>query len=88
MTIGKSYGYNTTFKKEFLVREIDPPEGGKKIMNLEVGIEKSLHIYFEFTKSNYHLKDCIMGKIEFVEIKLKLKHMEINIIKKEKLLKG
>ncbi len=40
VTIGKSYGFNTTAKKSFMVHEIDPPEGEKKIMNLEVGIEK------------------------------------------------
>ena len=57
-------------------------------MNLEVGIEDCLHIYFEFTKSMYHLNDCIIGKVEFHEVKIKLKHMEINIIKREVCGKG
>ena len=88
VTIHKKYGFNTTHKKPLLVWKINPPEIKKEIMNLEVGIENQLHIYFEFTKSMYHLMDCIMGKIEFVEIKIKLKHMEINIIKKEKITQG
>ena len=50
---------------------------------MEVGIEDCLHIYFEFTKSVFHLYDCLMGKVEFVEVKTKLKYMEINIIKRE-----
>ena len=47
-----------------------------------------LHIYFEFRKSIFHLHDCIIGKVEFHEVKIKLKHMEINIIKKETTGKG
>jgi len=54
-------------------------------LTLEVGIEDCLHIYFEFTKSILHLKDCVIGKIEFHEVNVKLKSMQINIIKIEKI---
>lgn len=33
--------------------------------------------------SRYHLKDVIVGKIYFLLVRIKLKHMEIAIIKKE-----
>lgn len=33
--------------------------------------------------SRYHLKDVIVGKIYFLLVRIKIKHMEIAIIKKE-----
>ncbi len=50
---------------------------------MEVGIEDSLHIEFEYNKSKYHLKDVIVGKINFLLVRIKIKHMEIAILKKE-----
>ena len=42
-----------------------------------------LHIEFEYNKSKYHLKDVIVGKIYFLLVRIKIKHMEIAIIKRE-----
>lgn len=50
---------------------------------MEVGIEDCLHIEFEYNKSKYHLKDTIIGKIYFLLVRIKIKHMEIAIIKRE-----
>lgn len=52
-------------------------------IKMEVGIEECLHIEFEYNKSKYHLKDVIVGKIYFLLVRIKIKHMEIAIIKKE-----
>jgi len=52
-------------------------------IKMEVGIEDCLHIEFEYNKSKYHLKDTIIGKIYFLLVRIKIKHMEIAIIKKE-----
>mmetsp|Transcript_7369 Transcript_7369/g.18602 ORF Transcript_7369/g.18602 Transcript_7369/m.18602 type:complete len:299 (-) Transcript_7369:110-1006(-) len=52
-------------------------------IKMEVGIEHSLHIEFEYGKSKYHLKDCIVGNIFFLLVKLKIKHMELALIRKE-----
>ncbi|KAI7691469.1 hypothetical protein SSS_00790 [Sarcoptes scabiei] len=52
-------------------------------IKMEVGIEDCLHIEFEYNKSKYHLKDVIVGKIYFLLVRIKIKHMEITIIKKE-----
>lgn len=46
---------------------------------MEVGIDECLHIVFEYTKSNYHLKDCLIGKVSFELVKLKIKSMDITI---------
>lgn len=73
-----------------VVREVDIavhtlssyPEMNSPI-KMEVGIEDCLHIEFEYNKSKYHLKDVIVGKIYFLLVRIKIKHMEIAIIKRE-----
>ncbi|XP_050079102.1 vacuolar protein sorting-associated protein 26B [Anopheles maculipalpis] len=73
-----------------IVREVDIavhtlssyPDTNSPI-KMEVGIEDCLHIEFEYNKSKYHLKDVIVGKIYFLLVRIKIKHMEIAIIKRE-----
>jgi len=50
---------------------------------MDVGIEDCLHIEFEYSKSRYHLKDVIVGRIYFLLVRLKIKHMELSIIRRE-----
>ncbi|KAF7637662.1 hypothetical protein Mgra_00002920 [Meloidogyne graminicola] len=52
-------------------------------IKMEVGIEDCLHIEFEYNKSRYHLKDVIVGKIYFLLVRIKIKYMEIAILKRE-----
>jgi hypothetical protein len=42
-----------------------------------------LHIEFEYGKSKYHLKDVVIGKIYFLLVRIKIKHMEIALLKRE-----
>mmetsp|Transcript_115354 Transcript_115354/g.160093 ORF Transcript_115354/g.160093 Transcript_115354/m.160093 type:complete len:135 (+) Transcript_115354:530-934(+) len=50
---------------------------------MEVGIEECLHIEFEFSQSHFHLKHCILGKVNFNLVRIKIKMMELSIIRKE-----
>ncbi|WVR04409.1 hypothetical protein IAU60_001411 [Kwoniella sp. DSM 27419] len=59
-----------------------PPEANTSI-KMEVGIEDCLHIEFEYNKAKYHLKDVIVGKIYFLLVRIKIKHMELSIIRRE-----
>ncbi|EPZ35394.1 vacuolar protein sorting-associated protein 26 [Rozella allomycis CSF55] len=52
-------------------------------IKMEVGIEDCLHIEFEYNKARYHLMDVIVGKIYFILIRIKIKHMELSIIRRE-----
>ncbi|CAB1352363.1 unnamed protein product, partial [Coregonus sp. 'balchen'] len=52
-------------------------------IKMKVGIEDCLHIEFEYNKSKYHLKYVIVGKIYFLLVRIKIRHMEIDIIKRE-----
>ncbi|KAH9037411.1 vacuolar protein sorting-associated protein 26-domain-containing protein, partial [Lactarius deliciosus] len=48
-----------------------------------VSIEDCLHIESEYNKSKYHLKDMIVRKIYFLLVHIKIKHMELSIIRHE-----
>ncbi|CAG0894251.1 unnamed protein product [Cyprideis torosa] len=73
-----------------IVRELDIivhtlssyPELNSSI-KMEVGIEDCLHIEFEYNKCKYHLKDVIVGRIYFLLVRIKIKYMEIAILKRE-----
>jgi len=74
---------NISKQMEFWVRNYqNPPEANTNI-KMEVGIEDCLHIEFEYNRSKYHLKDVIIGKIYFLLVRLKIKSMNISLIKRE-----
>ncbi|ODV94327.1 hypothetical protein PACTADRAFT_4271 [Pachysolen tannophilus NRRL Y-2460] len=52
-------------------------------VKMDVGIEDCLHIEFEYSKSKYSLKDVIVGRIYFLLVRLKIKHMELSLIRRE-----
>jgi len=58
------------------------PEVNESI-KMEVGIEDCLHIEFEYEKRCYHLRDVILGKINFLLVRIKIKHMELAVIRRE-----
>ncbi|KAJ7685288.1 vacuolar protein sorting-associated protein 26-domain-containing protein [Mycena polygramma] len=72
-------------ERDIWVPSFPLPADTNATIEMEVGIEDCLHSEFEYNKSNYHLKDVIMGKIYFllVRIKIKIKHMELSIIRRE-----
>uniref|UniRef100_A0A7R9VN17 Vacuolar protein sorting-associated protein 26 n=1 Tax=Chlamydomonas euryale TaxID=1486919 RepID=A0A7R9VN17_9CHLO len=57
-------------------------EAGTPI-KMEVGIEDCLHIEFEYDKARYHLQDVVVGRIHFLLVRIKLKHMEVEIRRRE-----
>ncbi|OEH79887.1 vacuolar protein [Cyclospora cayetanensis] len=68
---------------DFVVQNVGPPPEIKNSIKMEVGIEDCLHIEFEFDKSRYHLKDVVIGKVYFVLVRIKIKDMQLDIIKTE-----
>lgn len=73
-------------KKEcnFIVQKVQtiPPAVNDPI-KMEVGIEECLHIEFEYSRRKYHLNDCITGKINFLLVQIKIKNMELAVIRRE-----
>lgn len=70
-------------EKEIWVHSYRMPTDTNNVIKMEVGIEDCLHIEFEYNKSKYHLKDIIVGKIYFLLVRIKIKHMELSIIRRE-----
>lgn len=65
---------------------VPPPIKNKKdnsTVKMDVGIEDCLHIEFEYSKSRFNLKDVIVGRIYFLLVRLKIKHMELSLIRRE-----
>jgi vacuolar protein sorting-associated protein 26 len=76
--------------KEFLIyKPIDINELNDEEVNdpiqMEIGIEEWLHIYFEVHRSKFHLRDMMLGQVVFKKISLRLESMEVQIIKRETL---
>ncbi|PKI83475.1 Vacuolar protein sorting-associated protein 26 [Malassezia vespertilionis] len=72
-----------TKEREIWVHSFRLPPDVNNAIKMEVGIEDCLHIEFEYNKSKYHLKDVIVGKIYFLLVRIKIKHMELSIIRRE-----
>ena len=52
-------------------------------IKMEVGIEDCLHIEFEYDRKHYHLRDTIRGKIHFLLVRIKIKLMELAVLRRE-----
>ncbi|KAL6753618.1 vacuolar protein sorting-associated protein 26-domain-containing protein [Haematococcus lacustris] len=65
------------------VTNFEEPAMAAAPIKMEVGIEDCLHIEFEYDRARYHLKDVVVGRIYFLLVRIKLKHMEIEIRRKE-----
>ncbi|TPX48608.1 hypothetical protein SeMB42_g02930 [Synchytrium endobioticum] len=82
VTIARRMGSITKEKDIWVYSYRMPPESNNSI-KMEVGIEDALHIEFEYNKNKYHLRDVIVGKIYFLLVRIKIKHMELSIIRRE-----
>ncbi|ODV57969.1 retromer subunit PEP8 [Ascoidea rubescens DSM 1968] len=74
---------NIIREKELWVYNHQFPPDSPSSVKMDVGIEDCLHIEFEYSKSRYSLKDVIVGRIYFLLVRLKIKHMELSLIKRE-----
>jgi len=84
VTVSRSYASNVTQEFKYWVRNPVPalPEMNNSI-RMEVGIEDCLHIEFEYAKAKYSLRDVVVGKIYFLLVRIKIKHMELEIRRRE-----
>lgn len=87
VTIARKYA-KVTKEEQFLVLALQEEPPLNPPINLEVGIEECLHIEFEFSASKFHLKDCIVGKVNFNLVRIKIKQMDMALIRRETLGQG
>jgi len=83
VTVSKNYSSNVVETRDFIVQNTSVVPEINNSIKMEVGIEDCLHIEFEYDKSKYHLNDIVIGKIYFLLVRIKIKHMELAIIKRE-----
>ncbi len=50
---------------------------------MDIGLSGHLHLDVHFDQNKYHLKDVISGYFCYRDLKIKVKHMELCINKKE-----
>mmetsp|Transcript_6932 Transcript_6932/g.10561 ORF Transcript_6932/g.10561 Transcript_6932/m.10561 type:complete len:417 (-) Transcript_6932:338-1588(-) len=72
-----------TKDEEVIVHICKPEPTYNEAIKMEVGIEECLHIEFTYTKRFYHLNDYIQGKIHFLLVRIKIKYMELAVIRRE-----
>uniref|UniRef100_A0A7S2WPG7 Vacuolar protein sorting-associated protein 26 n=1 Tax=Rhizochromulina marina TaxID=1034831 RepID=A0A7S2WPG7_9STRA len=82
-TVSRNYSSNYVKEEPVLVQRPDMPPDASTPIKMEVGIEECLHIEFEYDKGRYHLNDIIIGKVYFLLVRIKIKHMELNVIRRE-----
>jgi len=81
--ITRSYASDIIKTLDFAVQNCAIEPEINSSIKMEVGIEDCLHIEFEYNRSKYHLQDVVIGKIYFLLVRIKIKHMELVIIKRE-----
>lgn len=82
-TVSRSYSSNIVKEQDFWVENLQKQPEINTTIKMEVGIEDCLHIEFEYNQAKYHLKDVVTGKIYFLLVRIKIKHMELAIIRRE-----
>ncbi|OQR96527.1 vacuolar protein sorting 26 [Thraustotheca clavata] len=83
VTITRSYSTNIVREQDFIVQILGTPAEIDNTIKMEVGIEDCLHIEFEYNKAKYHLRDAVLGKVFFLLVRIKIKHMELAIVRRE-----
>lgn len=81
--IMRQYSSNISKTLDFAVQNLAPAPEQNTPIKMEVGIEDCLDIEFEYQRSKYNLRDVVVGKIYFLLVRIKIKHMEVVIIKRE-----
>lgn len=82
-----SYSASTTSDKSIASKnssgQVDKSPSAVSTVKMDVGIESCLHIEFEYSKNRFPLKGVIVGRIYFLLVRLKIKHMELSLIRRE-----
>ncbi len=84
MTITKKlFSTKSVVEKTFIVQNpIKPPELNANV-KMEVGMSNLVHLEYEIFKNKFFLDECIVGKIYFINVQMKIKVVEVHLIRKE-----
>ena len=82
-TLARNYLPDIVTETPFQVANTKTLPKANPTISMEVGIEDCLHIEFEYQKSKFHVNDVIVGRVFFLLVRIKIKHMELAIVKRE-----
>lgn len=83
LVVSRGFSGSITKEVDFAVQNLYPAPSISNSIKMEVGIADCLHIEFEYDRSSYHMRDVVVGKVFFLLVRIKIKHMELNIIRRE-----
>ena len=70
--IKKIFATKLSVEKGFLVCNLtNEPELNANV-RMEVGISNAIHMEYELFKNKYSLTDCVVGKIYFIKVSMKI----------------
>lgn len=70
-------------EQDVWIQLLQQPPSHDEPIKMEVGIEDCLHIEFEYERRHYHLLDTIRGQINFLLVRIKIKYMELAVLRRE-----
>eukprot|EP01053_Blabericola_migrator_P003199 Blabericola_migrator_1__3198@NODE_193_length_11571_cov_33_434805_g166_i0_p6_GENE_NODE_193_length_11571_cov_33_434805_g166_i0NODE_193_length_11571_cov_33_434805_g166_i0_p6_ORF_typecomplete_len343_score41_45Vps26/PF03643_15/1_2e75Arrestin_N/PF00339_29/1_3e05Arrestin_N/PF00339_29/5_2e02_NODE_193_length_11571_cov_33_434805_g166_i017392767 len=83
LTFARQNGRNVTKELDFIVQNSTAPPVERMPIKIEVGIEDCLHIELNLANGVLELNGCIYGEVHFSVVRLKIRHMQLDIIRQE-----
>jgi len=68
---------------DILCQNLSTAPAADEPLEIKTGIGDVLQVKVECAKKDYHMRDVIVGRVSFDTIDIKVKHMEVNIVRKE-----
>lgn len=81
-TVSKPYGVSSK-EQDFWVQHVQEEPTVNPSIKMEVGIDQCLHLEFEYQKSKFFPGEPVVGKVFFLLVRIKIKYMELAILRKE-----
>lgn len=83
LSVIRSYAPNIIKEQEICIFHYSKPPSLRCVIKREVGYEDYILIEVEMNNYKFHLKDCLKGKVYFINIKIPIRTMEASIVRKE-----
>eukprot|EP01056_Protomagalhaensia_sp_Gyna25_P004692 Protomagalhaensia_sp_Gyna_25__4691@NODE_449_length_3399_cov_119_317262_g344_i0_p2_GENE_NODE_449_length_3399_cov_119_317262_g344_i0NODE_449_length_3399_cov_119_317262_g344_i0_p2_ORF_typecomplete_len335_score36_93Vps26/PF03643_15/6e77Arrestin_N/PF00339_29/3_6e05Arrestin_N/PF00339_29/1_2e03_NODE_449_length_3399_cov_119_317262_g344_i0581062 len=83
LTLARQNGKGVTKELDFIVQNYTAPPVERTPIRIYVGMENCLHIDLELANGVQELNGCIYGKVHFSVVRLKIRHMELDVLRQE-----
>lgn len=83
MALRNTSGNKVKHAMEFALQIATPLPAQTNIFGIQIGVLEAVEVDLEYKKTNYHLEECIIGKVSIHLAKVDLKKIELFLIKLE-----